>query len=169
MKMKYKRRRIFVDRKVQGALSIRVAVYWFCCLLSVALLSACWTAIKQGPMSAVQLVQAIAPQCVAVLASSLLLLPIIVIDSVRQSNKFAGPMLRIRSAMQQLANGKPVQPIQFRKGDFWYDFAGDFNRVAARVGQETDVRIESAESSPNSASSNSSDKDAANRLRQPQC
>lgn len=141
MKKLYQRRRIFVDRKVQGALAVRVAVYWLCSLLSIALLMGCWTAIRQGPITAEQLLETIARQFGPVFAASLLLLPIIMIDSVRQTNKFAGPMFRIRRAMKQLADGELVQPIQFRKGDFWCDFAADFNRVAARQKQEGNAKV----------------------------
>jgi hypothetical protein len=31
------RKRLFVDHKVQGALMLRAAVYWFCCVLAVGL------------------------------------------------------------------------------------------------------------------------------------
>jgi len=39
-----------------------------------------------------------------------------------------GPVYRLRRSMRALADGNPVH---FRDGDFWYDFAEDFNRVVA--------------------------------------
>jgi hypothetical protein len=64
--------------------------------------------------------------------ASLLLVPIILLDSLRMSNRFAGPMVRLRRAMGRLAEGESVQPINFRDNDFWADFAEDFNRMLAR-------------------------------------
>ncbi len=35
--------------------------------------------------------------------------------------------------MHDLAQGKPVAAVRFRHGDFWQEFADDFNTVAART------------------------------------
>jgi len=67
------------------------------------------------------------------LVVSLCLLPLVLVDVVRLSNRFAGPAYRLRRAMRQLAHGEKVQPITFRQGDFWKEFADDFNRIAARL------------------------------------
>ena len=45
---KQPRKQIFVDAKVQGALVLRVALYWVFCLLTVALMLLCWR-ILTGP------------------------------------------------------------------------------------------------------------------------
>jgi len=33
--------------------------------------------------------------------------------------------------MRELADRDIVQPVHFREGDFWFDFAEDFNRLLA--------------------------------------
>jgi hypothetical protein len=38
--------------------------------------------------------------------------------------------------MRALARGEHVEPIEFRRGDFWKEFADEFNAVAARVQSE---------------------------------
>ena len=45
----------------------------------------------------------------------------------------AGPLVRLRRSMRALARGEHVEPIKFREGDFWQEFAEEFNAVAARV------------------------------------
>ena len=45
-------------------------------------------------------------------------------------------MLRLRRAMRELARGEDVQPVRFRDGDFWHDFAEEFNAIAARIQKE---------------------------------
>jgi hypothetical protein len=67
------------------------------------------------------------------LIASLVLLPLVVMDIVRLSNRFVGPLVRLRRGMRALARGEAVQPIQFRQGDFWQDFAEEFNGVVARM------------------------------------
>lgn len=127
------RKRFFVDPKVQGALALRVVLYWLVCLITVTLMLLCWRIIT-GPirpfyMHLDDLWFFHGPAVVA----SLLLLPLVVIDIVRFSNRFTGPMLRLRRSMRALARGEYVEPIEFRGGDFWRDFATEFNALAKRV------------------------------------
>jgi signal transduction histidine kinase len=83
--------------------------------------------------------------CPALLAS-LLVLPVIVWDLLRLSHRFVGPMIRLRNAMRDLADGKQVRPISFREEDFWCEFAEEFNRLAARL--EATSPVAESEHSP---------------------
>ena len=127
------RRYIFVDPKIQGALVIRVALYWIMCLVTVGLMLLCWRALA-GPIEQFyarfsDMWLFYAPAAIA----SILLLPLVALDVVRLSNRFVGPMVRLRRAMRNLAAGEHVEPIELRDGDFWMDFAADFNTVVARA------------------------------------
>jgi hypothetical protein len=66
-----------------------------------------------------------------------LMLPILILDVIRVSHRFVGPMHRLRRALEDLADGKNVPSVKFRKDDFWFDLAEDFNRAAARVNNAT--------------------------------
>jgi methyl-accepting chemotaxis protein len=127
-----KRRQLFVDAKVQGALVVRTVAYWGFCLIAVTLMLLLWRVLSVPGRTFAFHVDWLwfhyAPAAVA----SMLLLPIIVLDSLRMSNRFAGPMVRLRRAMNRLAEGESVQPINFRDDDFWSEFAEDFNRMLAR-------------------------------------
>ena len=65
--------------------------------------------------------------------ASLVLLPAVIFDLLRLSNRFAGPMFRLRRSMHDLAQGRPVAAVRFRHADFWQEFADDFNTIAARA------------------------------------
>ena len=67
--------------------------------------------------------------------ASFLLLPLVIMDVIRMSNRFVGPLLRLRRSMRALARGEDVEPIEFRDNDFWHDFADEFNAVNARIRQ----------------------------------
>ena len=130
---KRKRRQLFIDRKVQGALILHSFSYWAFCLLSVTLMLLCYR-ITTGPVQpffvhARELWYQFAP---ALLASTLLL-PIVVMDCIRMSNKFAGPMFRLRNSMHTLAKGEPIGTIHFRENDFWCEMADDFNLISSRL------------------------------------
>jgi hypothetical protein len=65
--------------------------------------------------------------------ASVLVLPIVMMDVLRLSNRFVGPVTRLRAGMKDLAAGRPVKPLNFRNDDYWRELAVDFNEAAARV------------------------------------
>ena len=127
-----RRRRLFVDFKLQGVLLAHTAIYWCYCLLSVTLTATCWVVFAHRPGSSAELFSTLWGYFGPALIGSILLLPLVLMDCLRLSNRFAGPMVRLRVAMHRLANGEPVKPVKLRDGDFWCEFAADFNRVLAR-------------------------------------
>ena len=127
-----KRRQLFVDPRVQGALLARTVAYWGFCLIALTLMLLCWRIFTVPGRTFAFHVNWLWFHYAPAVVASLLLLPIIVIDSMRLSNRFAGPMVRLRRAMRRLAEGETVQPINFRDDDFWSEFAEDFNRMLAR-------------------------------------
>ncbi len=127
------RKKLIADIQVQGALIVRVVIYWLLCLLAIGTLLLLWRIVVR-PLSPFDqqlhdLWSLYRPAAVV----SLLLLPIIVLDMLRLTNRFAGPLFRLRGTMRNLAHGKAVAPVLFRRDDFWQDFARDFNIVAARL------------------------------------
>jgi hypothetical protein len=128
------RRQLFVDPKVQGAILLRAAGYWFLSLAIMALLLFDWQILVNpgqpfyahfnnmwhwyGPVAGI---------------ATLILLPLTAFDSVRLSNRFAGPVFRLRRELRRLAAGEQVKPIKFREGDFWQDLADEFNAVNQRI------------------------------------
>jgi|SRR5208282_4010717 len=127
------RSRFYVDFRVQGALVVRVVLYWLTCLLAMMLLLFAWglITVPNRPLNAHvnDLWTLFGPAAVA----SLALLPAVIFDLVRLSNRFAGPMFRLRRSMHDLAQGRPVAALRFRHHDFWREFADDFNTVAQKV------------------------------------
>jgi hypothetical protein len=127
------RKQLFVDYKVQGALTLRVVVYWGACLLTMTLMLVCWRILTGSARMFYLQFDDMWFHYKPALVASFLLLPLVVVDVLRLSNHFAGPMVRLRRAMRALAEGKQVEPIHFRENDFWREFADDFNALAARV------------------------------------
>jgi len=136
------RKQLFVDPKVQGALVWRAILYWFTCLIAMVLMVVCWRVLT-GPARMFyyhfdDMWFFYGPSLII----SLVILPLVLADLIRASNRFAGPMLRLRRSMRDLARGQHVEPIQFRENDFWHDFAEDFNAVVARVQGESTAQGE---------------------------
>jgi hypothetical protein len=128
-----KRRQLFVDRTVQGGIVLRCLLYWATCLATTFVMLFFWSLLT-GParlswMTVDQLWFQYGPAFVA----SILLLPLVVWDLLKVSNRFAGPVLRLRRELKKLARGEHVNPLFFRRQDHWRDMADDFNRVLSRL------------------------------------
>lgn len=132
----------FVDAKVQGALARRLIFHWLLFLSvgsSVALVlqvlsdpfkptsdhlrELWWT---QGPFIAVMV----------------FLLPVFVMDTIKLSHRFAGPVVSLRRAMRDVANGQPPRKLQFRQYDFWQDMAGEYNAMIDRLAPRSETKDE---------------------------
>jgi hypothetical protein len=149
--MRIKRQRLYVDKGVQGALVRRVAMYWvvacwgiFCVLAGFPIGVTLAIGAQDGLTVGSLIYQAwldFWPSLVA----SFLVLPVIVWDLLRLSHRFVGPMIRLRNAMRDLSAGKTVRPISFREGDFWCEFADEFNKLATRLeAAELNTKLEDA-------------------------
>lgn len=127
-----KRRQLFVDPKVQGALLARMIAYWAFYLFAIAVLMLGWRILTQTPAPFVTHIRNLWFDCIPMFAASCLLLPFLATDIVRLSNRFCGPLVRVRDGLRGLARNEPVSPVQFRKDDFWQDLGDEFNAVLAK-------------------------------------
>jgi hypothetical protein len=134
---RFQRKRLFVDASVQGALLLRIVVYWFLSLLTVSLLLIFLEIVngKAVPMGDHFNFSILWEEHVSVLVALLLILPMLLLDSLVLSNRFAGPFHRIRRTIHALASGKPAEPLQFRSNDYWQDVAKDLNALGERLQQ----------------------------------
>ena len=135
----HKRKRLLVDVGVQGSLLLRVTAYWIACVLTVELLSLSWqiaTGPEQPTYIAYFLNQDWRQSCIRLVASALLLVPI-VLDMLRLSNRFAGPVFRIQRVLREVAQNGIVQHVRLRDKDYWHGFADDLNAALSRLASES--------------------------------
>jgi hypothetical protein len=111
------------------------------CLFSISLMLICWNAYTGPSRTFLDLLSEMFHRYGPGFVASLILLPIAMMDVVRLSNRFVGPVMRLRGALQDMAAGRPVKPLNFRDDDFWCDLAGDLNEVAVRLNRrDSDCR-----------------------------
>ena|SRR5687767_3751682 len=124
-----KRNRLFIDIDVQVALMWRVGLYWGTFAVAVLLMQFCWVALTARPASSLDLLQRALSACGPAIIASLLLIPLVLVDSLRLSNRFVGPIYRLRRALRELSQGIRTEPVVLRRDDFWHDLTDDFNRL----------------------------------------
>lgn len=122
-----------VDQRVQGALLRRACLHW-CSFLLLSVAVTTGLGILTGDPS-----RPISNQIMDIAAVNfwpfltlVAMLPMFLVDTVRLSARFAGPMVRLRRQMERLAQENDTSPIHFREGDFWISFADQYNEIVDR-------------------------------------
>ncbi len=125
-----RRGRMLVDFEVQTSLLRKIAAHWALLLLANTVGLFCWTALMNAPVESwSELTMGFFRSYIPVLIISLALLPVFLLDAAKLSNRFAGPMVRIRRALSAVLAGDKVEPVKFRENDFWRSLAEDFNQA----------------------------------------
>ena len=127
------RRQTFVDSKVQGTLARRIVFHWLV-FFAVASAAALLLQILSDPFRPAgehlrELWYTQGPFLIVVL----FLLPVFVMDTIKISHRFAGPIFSLRRQMREIAEGKTPEKLQFREDDFWREMADDYNKMIARL------------------------------------
>ena len=137
---KSKRRQLYVDSHVQGTIVRRVVAYWACCVLFVVIPLCIGNAFRRPDLLFYEQFGNLWNQYWPVLVSMACMLPLFLHDALKLSNRFAGPLFRLRRHMHLLAEDKQVEPLMFREGDFCQKMALDFNRILERSKNATESR-----------------------------
>ena len=136
------RRQHWVDSRVQGNLVRRILVHW-CAFFMVTLMCVSVMQILLGDPDKTMAQRLGSPGSDLMLIGVIMLalFPAFALDTVRFSNRFVGPIARLRRYMRDLVAGEKVEPLYFRDNDFWSEVAGEFNAIANRV-KDQDEEIE---------------------------
>jgi len=128
------RRKVFIDSSVQGALARRIILHWVS-FLAVACLTAFVLQVLSNPFRSLSdHLQDLWWNQGPFLLVMLFLLPVFVVDTVKISHRFAGPIFSLRRAMREIAQGKPAHRLKFRTNDFWHELSEDFNAMLVHLG-----------------------------------
>jgi len=128
-----RRTKHFIDSNVQGALARRIIFHWLVFLL-VASVVAFLVQMLADPFRSLSahahdLWRSQGP----FLLVTVFLLPVFMMDTIKLSNRFAGPIYSLRRAIREVADGKPARKLNFRRRDFWHNLADDYNSMLLRL------------------------------------
>ena len=129
---KPRRKKQYIDSCVQGALARRIILHWLLFLGVVSLVAFILQFLSNPfkPLAAhAQDMWWTHGPFLLVLA---FLLPVFVVDTIKLSHRFAGPIYNLRRALRQIAQGEKPRKLKFRKRDFWHELADDYNALLVR-------------------------------------
>jgi hypothetical protein len=134
--MKSRRRKQVVYGGLQYQLAFRLILHWLMFAIALASLFPLLRILTVAPTLATfsETMSDFGVYATTLGLALVCLLPYFVWDSLKMSNRFAGPMFRMQRVIQALSRGERVTPLAFRDGDFWQDVAADFNGMLRRLG-----------------------------------
>ncbi|TWT80989.1 hypothetical protein CA13_24360 [Planctomycetes bacterium CA13] len=144
-----RRNRKLVDREVQGGLLRKITLHWIVFFVCNAIALTIWIRLFEQPDANWETtfgdtMRRFFPFFIVTLA----LIPAFVWDTIKLTNRFAGPILRLRGALASVSQGREVAPLSFRNNDFWQQMARDFNSVVDRCEGLTKTPPETTETKP---------------------
>lgn len=123
------RQQLLIDGLVQGVLLKRMCLYGTACLLyfsGVILLTESMANPKEAISS---VIFRCLDDTIYWGPGLVLLVPAFAYDLLRVSNRFAGPIFRLRREMRRLADGESKYTLSFREDDYWNELADVFNEL----------------------------------------
>lgn len=145
------RKKTYVDPKVQGALVRRLVIHWVTFLAVASAVAFCLQVLSNPFRSITDHAWHMWWTHGPFILVMVFMLPIFVLDTIKLSHRFVGPIYRLRQSIRGMADGEPVKPLKFRDFDFWQGLAEDFNRMIERLtnrdssGTDLDETAEGAE------------------------
>ncbi len=131
---KFERKLNYIDGSVQGSLVRRIMLHWLSFLAIASFSFILLQALLGNPdLPLTDRIAKTVSEFALLGVLMLAILPAFVLDTIRFSNRFVGPIARLRRAFRELNEFGHCEPIKFRGNDFWQEVADEFNSIAARV------------------------------------
>lgn len=129
------RKRYFIDPAVQAGLMKRLVVYIGASMIFFTMPIAFAKTVMHPEIMFTEHVLTVYATHWPILLMMIAFLPFALNDAVRFSNRFAGPIYRMRCELKRFENRQPMNRIKFRKRDFWHDLADSMNMVSDRIAE----------------------------------
>ena len=139
----FKRKQNFVDKSVQGGLIRRIFVHWVCFFIVTAIAVLSVNTLLGDP--AISFSDRLGNELSEFTFLGIVFIaifPVFMVDTIRFSNRFVGPIVRLRRHLVELGTEGETKDVQFRDNDFWQTVAAEFNVVNDLI-KEQKTEIES--------------------------
>jgi hypothetical protein len=145
------RHNLLVDRDVQGVILRRTALYATAGALYFSVILVCSESLSEPKQSVGDAIMRCLDETIYWLPGFAILAPVIAYDIIRITNRFTGPVFRLRRELTRLAEGQEVQPMVFREDDYWREMSEIFNRIRDEMIELRNAKQNQAAESPSEA------------------
>ena len=136
------RQQLLIDDHVQGSLLRRTALYGCACAVYFIVILVFTESMSDPGEPLIEAVLRCLDEAIYWAPGLMLLTPVVAYDLLKITNRFAGPIYRLRHEMQRLLDGESDAPLGFRDGDYWGEMADIFNEIRDEL---LELRQEKAE------------------------
>jgi hypothetical protein len=139
-----RRKKQFIDTSVQGALTRRIIFHWLVFMLVTSAVAFVLQVLSDPFLGLTAHLKDLWWSQGPFLLVMVFLLPVFVMDAIKMSHRFAGPIFSLRRAIRGIAEGETPRKMKFRKHDFWQDLADDYNAMLTKLGALKEDESETA-------------------------
>ena len=137
----FPRKKLFVNREIQGRLLARTALYWvlYHAVLWMAMFFYRYAehrgAVMAGgePRPFSDLYGQFLHEHQSMWLCAFAILPIVLWDLLKFSHRVVGPLVRFQRTLESLTAGQAVQEVRLRNGDLLFDLQTTFNQYLASL------------------------------------
>ncbi|MEQ8208896.1 MAG: hypothetical protein RH917_03620 [Lacipirellulaceae bacterium] len=127
------RKKTFVDPQVQGALARRLCMHWVAFIAVAAAVAFCLQVLSNPFRPISEHFQQLWWTQGPFIMVMVFMMPVFVVDTIKISHRFAGPIYRLRQTIKEIAETGEVKVLKFRDFDFWQGLADDFNKMTSKL------------------------------------
>ena len=131
-----KRKTLFVDQEVQTAILKRVVFYWISCIAFFTLMIWCYESLARPDQMFYEHIGPMIRRFLPIYIAMTALLPFLLYDALRFSNRFCGPLHRVLSELEKFSQTGNMERVTFRENDFWQALA---DRITQAIGNTKDA------------------------------
>lgn len=147
--LKQSRSKLVVEPAIQYSLVRQLIVQWILHLIASVLLLTILQVFLGGPFQPWEFHwQRIWPAAASLSITLLFLAPPFILSSLQLSNRFVGPIHRMRHMLRELAAGRQADRLAFRSNDFWQEVAGEFEQAMEALNERKPAPDEPRTNSP---------------------
>lgn len=133
------RQRYYVDTAVQFDLLKRVLFYGLASILFLTLPIAFAKTLSDPSVFFLDHIGNVFRNHWPVLMMTVFFVPFAMNDILKFSNRFVGPIYRIRAEFKNFEQSGRIKSIKFRDGDYWHDLANGLNQITQRLNELEDL------------------------------
>ncbi|MEM6688541.1 MAG: HAMP domain-containing protein [Planctomycetota bacterium] len=125
--------RLMIDSGLQRPILVRTFLYCGCCVVYFAIIFVFAQIVQHPDETWGDIRNRCFAEAIFWMPGLMLLAPLMAVDCLQTTRRFAGPLTRLQRHMESLASGQETTPLQFRDDDHFQEMAESFNLTRSEL------------------------------------